>query len=178
MAMTPASSGARIAPAKVKGLNCPNCGGALSVRGFEHTLSVVCPQCLSVLDAKDPNLQVLQQFEGKTRLTLKIPLGTRGQWQGAVHEVIGFQQRTIQVGGESYSWEEYLLFNPYKGFRYLTVYNGHWNDVRTVRALPENPGWGLRPAVRLDGVSYKHFQSANAETTYVLGEFPWQVRRG
>jgi len=35
-------------------------------------------------------------------------------------EVIGFQVRTIRVQGIDYSWGEYLLFNPYEGFRYLT----------------------------------------------------------
>jgi hypothetical protein len=74
MAMTPASSGARLAGGQVKGLNCPGCGGALTVRGFEHTVSVVCPQCLAILDAKDPNLQILQKFKDKTRATLLIPL--------------------------------------------------------------------------------------------------------
>ncbi len=39
--MTPASSGARLDGAKIKGLNCPNCGGALTLRGFEHTLTIV-----------------------------------------------------------------------------------------------------------------------------------------
>ncbi|MBI3279288.1 MAG: DUF4178 domain-containing protein, partial [Acidobacteria bacterium] len=32
--------------------------------------------------------------------------------------------------------------------------------------------------VKLDGRVYTHFQRANATTTYVLGEFPWQVRVG
>jgi len=51
--------------------------------------------------------------------------------------VIGYQQRTIKAGGEQYSWSEYLLFNPYREFRYLTEYAGHWNVVSTINALPE-----------------------------------------
>jgi hypothetical protein len=177
--MTPASSTTRIAGSTVKGLNCPNCGAALQIRGFEHTLTVVCPQCLSVLDAKDPNLQVLQKFESKTRIAPLIPLGSRGLWQGTVYEAIGYQQRSTEAGGTVYSWGEYLLFNPYKGFRYFTEYNGHWNDVRTLRALPK-PGFALsaKPHVTFAGTSYTHFATAQASTTYVLGEFPWQVRRG
>src|SRR5437588_10008424 len=110
--MTPTSSGATVAGVKTKGLNCANCGAALTVRGFEHTLTIVCPQCLSILDAKDPNLQILQKFTDKTRLTLLIPLGLRGAWRGTIYEVIGYQQRTIDAGGQEYSWSEYLLFNP------------------------------------------------------------------
>jgi hypothetical protein len=177
--MTPASSTTRIPGSTVKGLNCPNCGAALQIRGFEHTLTVVCPQCLSVLDAKDPNLQVLQKFESKTRIAPLIPLGSRGLWHGTVYETIGYQQRSTEAGGTVYSWGEYLLFNPYKGFRYFTEYNGHWNDVRTLRALPQ-PGFaiGRKPHVNFAGTSYTHFATAQASTTYVLGEFPWQIRRG
>src|SRR5712692_2150790 len=164
--------------AVVKALNCPNCGAALMIRAGEHTLSVVCVQCLSVLDAKDPNLQVLQQFQERARIQPLLPLGTRGKWRGDPYEVIGFQVRTIEVDDTAYSWSEYLLFNPYKGFRYLTEYNGHWNDVKTVRAVPEATTFGGKSAYRLLGRTYVHFQTASAETTYVMGEFPWQVRVG
>ena len=177
--MTPASPASTLPGSRIKGLNCPSCGAALTVRGFEHTISVVCPQCLSILDAKDPNLQVLQKFKDKTRITLLIPLGSRGNWKGTEYEVIGFQRRTFTVEGTEYSWSEYLLFNPYKGFRYLTEYQGHWNDVRTLRALPQTVGMaGSKKQVRLAGVGYTHFSTAQARTSYVLGEFPWQVKRG
>lgn len=163
---------------KPKGLNCPNCGGPLEVRGFAHTLSIVCPQCLSVLDAKDPNLRVLQKFQAKQRWTPLLPLGTRGKWKGAPYEVIGFQVRTITADGVDYSWDEYLLFNPYQGFRYLTHYRGHWNDARTLRALPEPDKRGSKPAMRYAGEMFVHFQTANARTSFVLGEFPWRVHVG
>jgi hypothetical protein len=166
------------APAQPKALNCPQCGAPVTVRAFQHTLSVVCGNCQSVLDAKDPNLQVLQRFEERQRVQPLIPLGTRGKLRGDPYEVIGFQVRTITVDGEQYSWSEYLLFNPYKGFRYLTEYQGHWNDVVTLRNLPEVDTSGPRPRAKLLGERYKHFQTAEAETTYVLGEFPWQVHVG
>jgi len=51
--------------------------------------------------------------------------------------------------------------------------------VRTLRALPQ-PGFALsvKPHVQYGGISYTHFSTAQARTTYVLGEFPWQVRHG
>src|ERR1019366_2069224 len=94
-----------------------------------------------------------------------IPLGTRGTIRGTAYEAVGFQRRTIHVDGVPYSWHEYVLFNPHKGFRYLTEYNGHWNDVSP-------------PTVSYLGETYRHFQTAKAATSFVLGEFPWQVRVG
>ena len=94
------------------------------------------------------------------------------------YDVIGFQQRSIEVEGQRYAWDEYVLFNPYHGFRYLTDYNGHWNDVTTVHERPvvgERRGRG-RPCAL--GDDFKQFQHAVARTDFVLGEFPWRVRVG
>jgi hypothetical protein len=164
--------------AKTKALFCPNCGGPIELRGFGHALTAVCPQCLSVLDASSPELHILQQIQEAQRVNPLIPLGTRGKMAGAAWEVIGFQTRTVVEDGEQFSWDEYLLFNPYKGFRYLTEYQGHWNFVTPMEAMPARIAVGSRPAVTLDGRMFKHFSGAQATTSFVLGEFPWRVQVG
>jgi hypothetical protein len=160
------------APPEVQSLTCPNCGAPLAVRSMGRAVSIVCQHCHSILDAKDPQLRILQRFEAATAdETPAIPLGSAGKWRGALYEVIGFQVRTTEVDGIDYSWREYLLFNPYKGFRYLTEYNGHWNDCSAATALPEADG----AAAKYLGKRYRHFQTCTAKTTFVLGEFPWRV---
>ena len=162
---------------QVRSLNCPNCGGALTLRSFTHAVTVICDSCHSILDAQDPALKILQTFEATVEKDRPlIPLGTRGTIRGTVYEVIGFERRTIVVEGVPYSWHEYVLFNPYKGFRYLTEYNGHWNDTSILRSLPVVSAAGS--TLTYLGETYRHFQSALAQTSFVLGEFPWQVRVG
>jgi hypothetical protein len=167
---------------QAKALNCPNCGAAITLRSFQQAVTVVCDSCHSILDAKDPNLQVLQKFEVATRESHPlIPLGTRGKIRSVDYEVIGFQRRSIKVEGIRYDWHEYLLFNPYKGFRYLTEYQGHWNDVVVCKQLPviNSSAISSMPATaNYLGENYKHFQTSDANTNFVLGEFPWQVRVG
>ncbi len=163
---------------QAKSISCPNCGGPVQLRGFAHTLSVVCPQCLTVLDATTPDVQILQKFQGKTQVKPTIPLGTRGKINNTQYEVIGFQVREVDTADDSYSWDEYLLFNPYKGFRYLTEYNGHWNFVQVQTALPEKIQARGKPAMRFGGVTYLAFDFMTASTVYVLGEFPWKIQRG
>jgi len=163
---------------KPKTLYCPNCGGPVELRGFGHSLTVVCPQCLSVLDATTPEFQILQKFQETQRIEPKIPLGTRGKFNGIEYEAIGFQERTVGGGSDAYSWYEYLLFNPYHGFRYLAEYNGHWNFIRTLPGLPTPAAVGKRSGVYYDGKKYARFSSAEAQTTYVIGEFPWRVQVG
>ena len=174
------NAGGTTPPARpqVRALNCPHCGAALTLRSFNNAVTVVCESCHSILDAKDPNLQILQQFKASVDEKPLIPLGSRGKIRGTDYEVIGFQRRTIHVDGEPYSWHEYVLFNPYKGFRYLTEYNGHWNDVGILKALPETVPNASPPKVKYLGETYRHFQTAKAGTSFVLGEFPWQVRVG
>jgi hypothetical protein len=142
---------------------------------MDRAVTVVCEHCHCILDAKDPNLKILQQYNERIQQDRPlIPLGTRGKLRGTDYEVIGFQRRTITEDGIDYSWHEYLLFNPYKGYRYLVEYNGHWNDVAPVTGLPTTMG----TRAEYLGKSYRHFQTAEAHTTFVLGEFPWQVRYG
>jgi hypothetical protein len=163
------------APA-VASLSCPQCGAAIELRTLDQAQSVVCSSCGSILDARDPNLALIQGFKSRQKFKPQIPLGTRGTLKGEKWEVVGYQVRSITVEGFAYRWDEYLLFNPYKGFRYLTQYDGHWNDVQVVKAVPTESSSGGRPVVTLYGETFKHFQSATATTEFVLGEFPWQVR--
>ncbi len=167
-----------VAAKHVRSLSCPSCGGLIELRAMQHTRTAVCVNCCSILDATAPSLKVLSKFDGKLRVMPLIPLGTRGKLHGAAWEVIGFQQRTIYVDGVAYSWYEYLLFNPYRGFRYLTYYNGHWNDVETIRSLPLFTTASGHRAAQFGGKTYRHFQAAEAHTTFVMGEFPWAVRVG
>ena len=160
---------------QVKALNCPKCGAAIVLRSFGQAETVVCASCHSILDAKDPNLSILQQFEIKTSdIRPLIQLGSRGKLRGTDYEVIGFQRRSTQIDGITYYWHEYVLFNPYKGIRYLSEYNGHWNDISICKTSPVADFSGANYL----GETYKHFQSAEADTDFVLGEFPWQIRVG
>lgn len=163
---------------QAKSLHCPGCGAALTLRSFSNAVTVVCDHCHSILDAQDPLLKILQKFKAATDEDPPlIPLGTRGKIRGTDYEAVGFQRRTIHVEGVPYSWHEYVLFNPYKGFRYLTEYNGHWNDTSILRSLP-TVNDVRPPTVTYLGETYRHFQNAKAGTSFVLGEFPWQVRVG
>ena len=161
---------------KTAGFNCRNCGAAIELRAVELTKSVACTSCAAIQDPNDPNVLILQEAQARERHVPKIPLGTRGTLRDHAFEVIGYQYRYIVVEDEPYGWDEYLLFNREQGFRYLSEYQGHWNDITTLQAMPEQTTAGGRPAARYDGRTFKLFQTASATTDYVLGQFPWRVR--
>ena len=164
--------------AKALGFNCRSCAAAIALKAGPLTRTVACSSCGAIQDPSDPALLILQEADQRLKRAPLIPLGTRGTIDGHPYDVIGFQYRTITVEDETFGWTEYLLFNRERGFRYLSEYEGHWNDIRPLRALPRPGRRGRRPTARHDGQTFRHFQSARATTRYVLGEFPWQVRAG
>ncbi|MEI6668509.1 MAG: DUF4178 domain-containing protein [Acidobacteriota bacterium] len=159
----------------IKALQCPNCAGSLQVRGLGQTTTIACASCGSVVDMSNDDLRVISTFDAKLTRHPVIPLGTRGTLRGEKYELIGFMCRAITVDSTDYEWSEYLLFNPYKGFRWLTEYNGHWNDVKTITAQPEE---GANQTIAYLNNTYNVFQIAEARVTYVLGEFYWQIEVG
>lgn len=178
--MTAPLPGTELPASTVRSLSCPRCGAAIALRAAGWSETVACDACGAVLDAADPNLRVLRAVDQQSRVRPRIPLGTRGTlpaWAGVPYEVVGFQVREIRVEATNYRWREYVCFNPYHGFRYLTEYDGHWSDVVPISALVPEASQGTGPPVaRWEGGTYRHFQTARARTTYVLGEFPWEAR--
>ena len=163
---------------RAESLSCPACGAAIPLSSQGWAVSVACSSCGSVLDATDPNLSVLQRHERGMRVAPRIPLGTRGTWHGAPWEAIGVQEVTITVEETDYSWTEYVLFNPYRGFLYLSEYLGHWNVIEKLHERPSTSTEAGRPVAKLAGRTFRHFQTADARTTFAAGEFPWEVRLG
>jgi hypothetical protein len=161
---------------KAAGFNCRNCGAAIELRALGLTKTVACTSCGAIQDPADPNVVILQKAAAAQKVTPTIPLGSRGQWAGHDVDVIGFQRRTIEVEDETYGWNEYLLFNREQGFRYLSEYEGHWNDIEVVHGIPRPTSVGGKPAALYQGKQFLGFQTAVATTAFVLGEFPWQVR--
>jgi Domain of unknown function (DUF4178) len=161
---------------KIQTFQCPGCGAPLTVRGMQQTQSIACGSCGSVVDITDENFRIIDTFQSKVKVQPLIPLGSRGKLRGELFEVIGFLQRTITVEGVDYTWSEYLLFNPYKGFRWLSEYNGHWSYIKTTTQIPNRKAGSA--AVNYLGHTFLHFQTADARVSYVLGEFYWRVQVG
>ena len=159
------------------GFNCPSCGASISMSTMGWSVNIVCGTCGAILDAQDPNLRVLQQHERRITVTPRIELGTRGNWKGVKWEAVGFQEVTITVDGDDYSWREYVCFNPYHGFIYLSEYDGHWNVIEKMQKRPDvDPERTFN--FEFEGKQWKHFQTSRARTTFALGEFPWEVNVG
>ncbi|MEZ6189034.1 MAG: DUF4178 domain-containing protein [Planctomycetota bacterium] len=153
-------------------LRCGNCGAPWELRGFTHSTTVACEYCGAVIEASGGSWKVVQTVERKHQVTPRFPLGTRGKLDGVTWEVIGWQRRKVM--GWPASWEEHVCFNPYEGVRYLLYSDGHW---AWVTPLPGRPAVFGRKALYAEQ-NFRHFTKGKVVVDEVLGEFPWQVRRG
>ena len=153
--------------------DCPACGGSLEVRAAGYTTTVACRYCGSVIDVASPEATLITQYH-QAVAELAIPLGTRGTIAGVEWEAIGWQSRTAGLGQDGESWDEFLLFNPYAGYRWLVRYDGEWTFGRALESLPEMLSDDV---VRWQGAKWEvEDDPAQMVTTRVVGEFYWRVK--
>ena len=157
-------------------LNCPNCAGPLELRAPDQTQRVTCPNCGSLLDVNQGEYRYLKTLEPKGPPP-SIPPGAVAEFEGQPLTVIGFMVRSVEYQGVRYYWQEYLLYNPAVGFRWLVESDHHWSYVVTLppaEVSEPDPG----KTASYEGKTFKVFQDAAARVEHVMGEFYWRVEVG
>ncbi len=166
-------------PGETGSIKCLACGAPIALHSFGALQRVVCSHCGSSLAPDDSGALALLEAVARAHQPSVLPLHARGTLDGIQWEIIGICWRRVVVDGVAYPWQEFLLFNPYHGFRWL-IFNktdGHWSFGKNLDGAPQS----LRRqhlAVRFAGKTYRHFQGGTAAVTYVEGEFTWEVRVG
>ena len=162
---------------KGRQFNCPHCGAPVQVQ-LAASKTVTCGSCASIISLDSGVGGELRSAEQDEPVRPIIPLGSKGQLQGVQWQVVGFQHRMGQEPGddEQFGWSEYLLYNQKRGFAFLVDAEDGWSMVRPTTGAPQVGSTG-RTATYM-GTTYQLKYSYEAETTYVLGEFYWQVERG
>ncbi len=162
---------------KGRNFNCPNCGSPVTVN-LADSKSITCPSCNSIIDLSQGIGGELRHATQDEPVQPLIPLGAVGQMQGVDWQVVGFQHRMGVAPGddEHFGWSEYLLFNKKRGFSFLVDAEDGWSMVKPTTGAPTMAESGSRASYL--GKVYQQLYAYNAETSYVAGEFYWQVQRG
>lgn len=157
----------------VKSFACPACGGIVEIHAAGHTISAVCAHCSTLIDTANDNFKIIKKEYEASRDT-DIPIGAKGVLDSIKWEVIGYVEKKDQ-SSLSY-WDEYLLFNPYFGFRFLIQSDGHWNFATVIKRY--FPLAGSASELELDGEKFSVYCRGLSTVEYVKGEFYWRVRKG
>jgi hypothetical protein len=168
------------APVTSKGFKCPNCGGPVNLELPGKSVTVRCPKCSSILEPDHEVLKLRDKYNEQFPHRQWIPIGTEGTLNGIRFKCVGMVVRGDDDGGV---WSEYLLFNPYHGYRYLVESSGHWTLIEQVPGLgfdkSGRPGWyGPTGQIKLAGKKLQYFTHYRATVKNIIGEFPWQATIG
>lgn len=153
-------------------LTCPQCGGPMDLRAPESERAT-CPNCNALLEVENGNLSYLRTLE--SRSIPLIPLGSVANWNDTAFTTIGYMTRACVVDGVTYGWEEYLIYAPLAGFRWLVHDSGHWSFVEPLSAGDVFDGETM---ASYRSRSFKRFQAVTAYVQTVYGEFYWRVETG
>ncbi len=160
-----------------RSFNCPNCGAPVSVN-LADSKSVTCESCHSIIDLTAGIGGELRHAEQDEPIRPLIARGSLGQLQGVHWQVVGYQHRMGAEAGddEHFGWSEYLLYNRKRGFNFLVDSEEGWSVVKPTTGAPTLND--SQNTAKYLATTYKQLYAYNAETTYVAGEFYWQVERG
>jgi hypothetical protein len=160
-----------------QGFPCPSCGAPIEVK-LADTRSISCGNCKSVVDLSKGVGAELTSYRQNQTYEPVIPLGKTGRiaigdnerrdWQ-----VVGFSVKRGNNEDDSFTWNDYLLYNRQEGFAFLVDSSEGWVGFRTLTGAPSEAAGG----VSWNGVRYRLTDSYLAEVLYVEGEFYWKVER-
>ncbi len=179
--------GPTLSAANLKTLKCGTCGAPHELRAGGLSQTLVCQYCDTAMDlSSDATFKEVLNFQQSMgKVPAKVPLGSKGKLPGQDVEFtcIGFMARACVVEGIRYKWCEYLLYEPTRGYQWLTETNGHWTLLRPLHKVPLNAqgmptGHPPNAQLTMDGKTFKHYQTTYATVDYVAGEFYWRVRAG
>ncbi len=158
-------------PSPVKTFNCTSCGAPISLRAMDQALSAACVSCGSVLDTTNEQYNILCKYKKLPKYDPYLELGAMGTLHGTKWMVVGYMVRSDETN--VYYWDEYLLYNPQKGFRWLVESQGHWSFVVSVKGRPEVNSFTR--SAKYYNRQYKLFLFGQARVHYVVGEFFWKI---
>lgn len=170
------TGGATAAPARgTQGvrLSCPDCDGSLELRVPDQSLRIGCPYCGALCDVSTGALRVLSHQ--KKGAEPAIPLGATASFEAHELTVIGHIERAARIEGTEYPFDEYLLYHPELGFRWLVQSDGHWTYVRPVDVGAVS---GDAYTARYDDVAFRRYIQCSLIVQRVRGECYWKVRVG
>lgn len=162
---------------KPKVFACLSCGASLEITALGYSNTIVCQKCMASIDISLPLPVLIKKYKSLVHTNPAIPLGSFGTLRGIKWKVIGFMVR--EDVEYKVSWNEYLLYNPYHGFRFLFEMDYHFSFVETLNfnPLPElndEPTSVDYPKIG----EFKIYNRGRAEVLYVIGEYYWRVKQG
>ena len=166
--------------AQSKKIGCPQCAAPIEIRNYAMAEQVTCSFCGGVVDLTGEDKKVVRQILIKERPKAQLDLGMKGRLKGKPYEVIGRIRLKGFEDGESFFWDEYLLFNPNCGYAWLQEDEGRWTFFQKMRNKPVIDPRSVMVGYSFvaSGQTYVVSERTDAAVDYVEGEFTYHVQKG
>lgn len=157
--------------ASTKALECPSCGAPFELHAAGYSTLHMCQYCGSEIDLTNDTAKLVAEHVEAAK-ALIIPLGAKGVINGVEWVCVGNMEKSDGWEG----WEEFLLFNPYHGYRWLVLTQSGWSFGTPILSQPANPN---QDSFRFEGARMKRiYDPAQSRIERAVGEFYWQVKKG
>ena len=154
-----------------KALECPSCGAPFELHAAGYSTLHVCQFCGSEIDLTNDHTRLIAKHVEAAK-ALHIPLGTKGRINNVDWVCVGNMEKSDSWD----EWEEFLLFNPYHGYRWLVWQENGWSVGTPILSQPAHPN---QDTFRYAGDKMKRiYDPAESEVKRAIGEFYWQVKKG
>lgn len=149
-------------------ISCPACKATNILRGKAMTRALTCQSCKIYFCTGTWNPSIIEFRHNESQA---LALGAKGRIDSFLYEVMGFAVK--EEVKYHYRWREYLLFNPYRGYAFLSEYNGHWNFIWPIE---EEPARNFSDdGFTHEGSFYRLYQRYSASVVLARGEFFFDV---
>ncbi len=156
-------------------LTCPNCGGMVPKLSGERAERLGCPFCGAVSDIAERRVVATQK---RLLQTPAIPIGARGQLDEVEYICLAYVKRSSLFSGERYTWEEFLLFAPATGYRWLVKDPETGWLAATVISLADLERDQAPSFLGYLGQRFSRRNHNQARVDYVIGEIYWKCEIG
>ncbi len=172
----PGGFGPETKPAEA--IRCPSCGKPYDGPRVATTEMIVCPGCKSVLSLDKAQAAVIGQVTGK-KPAFAFEVGTALTFEKVRYEVMGRLHYVETDESIEYHSNEYILYNPDKGYLWLSEEKGHFcisNVVHAQYILPSTQA--PRRTVTVGREQFLFYESGTLELRWVDGALPWTAAVG
>lgn len=159
-------------PAAGRPIVCAACGKTGSLLAGPRSRAWVCPICRTLHHSKQGKISkqgALPKWGGAAPV---LRVGMRGVLRDTEWTVTGILRRVDKKS--RFEWTEFALFNPFRGYRWLSEANGHWSfgtrAAGPVKTVLDKAEYG--------GRSFALFTRGTALAKNAEGEFTWALKMG
>ncbi|MFH0821587.1 MAG: DUF4178 domain-containing protein, partial [Pseudomonadota bacterium] len=159
-------------------IQCASCGKPFEGKRVDTTKMVVCEACGANLLLDEAESRVVGKNKGAVP-SFGLEIGMPVTIEETKYEVMGRILYEEIAEGEQYPSRDYVLYEPEKGYLWLTEENGHFTiSVPIHMRVPITAVMTAKASVKVGNETFRLFERGEQRIAWVDGALPWVAAVG